>query len=63
MEFTLFGHKISLYGNPKNFILRIYDHKYYVHFVISTLKNEKNRFWIEKNKFWNGNYKPFSKRQ
>ena len=57
MEFTIKGHKVSLYGNLFRFVFRIYDKKGYVHFVINTTKYHcGERIWKEKMKDWNGDY-------
>lgn len=56
MEITLLGHKVSLYGNIIHFILRVYDSKRYVHFVVSTLKDKKPYIWKENRKDFSGNW-------
>ena len=56
MEITLFGHEVSLYGNILHFILRVYDSKGYVHFVVSTLKDKKPYIWKENRKDLSGNW-------
>jgi len=61
MEFKIKNHKVSLYGNFKTgFILRIYDLKGYVFFVINLLKDRQDKiFWQNDKKFFNGDWKLF----
>ena len=63
MEFTILNHKVTMYLSQYGFIFRVYDCKGYVHFVIDLTKfRNRNIFWKDKNRYFNGNLKSIFKR-